>query len=63
MTLKKLERREEMKLGTRILVLLTSVVISVGIFGLIASGLTIDRIMLAARPVVEVFSVFSQILG
>ena len=52
-----------MKLGTRILILLMAAAISAGIFGLIASGLTVDKIMLAARPVVEVFSVFSQIVA
>ena len=52
-----------MKPGIRILILLVSVVISAGIFGLIASGLTVDKIMLAAKPVVEVFSVFPQSLA
>lgn len=52
-----------MKLGTRIAALVAAVVISLGIFGLIASGLTVDKIMMAARPVVEAVSVFSHILG
>lgn len=52
-----------MKLGTKLAVLMVAVVISLAIFGLIASGLTVDKIMLAARPVVEAVSVFSHILG
>ncbi|MGQ9801379.1 MAG: hypothetical protein ACUVRL_06925 [Candidatus Saccharicenans sp.] len=52
-----------MKIGTRIAALMAALVISVAGFGLIASGLTVDKIMLAARPVVEAVSVFSHILG
>ncbi len=52
-----------MKLGTRIAALMVAVLTSVGIFGLIASGLTVDKIMLAARPIVESVSVFSHFLG
>lgn len=52
-----------MKLGTKLAALMVAVVISLAIFGLIASGLTVDKIMLAARPVVEAVSVFSHILG
>ena len=57
------ERRKEMKLRTRIAALMAALVISVAGFELIASGLTLDKIMLAARPVVEAVSVFSHILG
>ncbi len=52
-----------MKLGTRLAALMTALVISVGMFAWIASGLTVDRIMLTTRPVVEAVSVFSRILG
>ncbi|MDI6698679.1 MAG: hypothetical protein QME85_07060 [Candidatus Saccharicenans sp.] len=52
-----------MKLGTRIAAAMVAVVISLGLFGLIASGLTVDKIMLGARPIVESVSVFSHILG
>lgn len=52
-----------MKLGTRLAALIMAMVISVGIFGWIASGLTVDRILLATRPVIEAVSVFSRILG
>jgi hypothetical protein len=52
-----------MKLRTRIVALVVAVVISVVAFELIAEGLSVDKIMLAARPVVEVFSTLSQILG
>ncbi len=52
-----------MKLGTRLAALMAAVVISAGIFGLIASGLTVDKILLATQPVVEAVSVFTHILG
>ncbi len=52
-----------MKFGTRILTLMAAAVISLVIFGLIASGLSVDKIMLAARPLVESISVFSHIIG
>ncbi|MGB9892804.1 MAG: hypothetical protein ACPLRA_00205 [Candidatus Saccharicenans sp.] len=52
-----------MKLKTRIAAFMAAVAISVVGFELIASGLTVDKIMLAARPVVEAVSVFSHILG
>ncbi|MBC7364056.1 MAG: hypothetical protein H5U07_05890 [Candidatus Aminicenantes bacterium] len=51
------------KLGTKILTLLAALVVSGVGFELIATGLSLDKIMLAARPVVEAVSVFSQILG
>lgn len=57
------ERRTEMKLRTRIAALMAALVISIAGFELIASGLTVDKIMLAARPVVEAVSIFSHILG
>lgn len=57
------ERRTEMKLRTRIAALMAALVISLAGFELIASGLTLDKIMLAARPVVEAVSVFSHILS
>lgn len=52
-----------MKLGTRIAAAMMAAVISLGMFGLIASGLTVDKIMLAARPIVESVSVFSNLIG
>ena len=52
-----------MKLRTRIAALMAALVISLAGFELIASGLTLDKIMLAARPVVEAVSVFSHILS
>jgi len=51
------------KLGTKIFTLLAALVISVAGFELIATGLSLDKIMLAARPVVESVSVFTQLLG
>ncbi len=52
-----------MKFGTRIATAMIATVVSLGIFSLIASGLTVDKIMLAARPIVESVSVFTYILG
>ncbi len=52
-----------MKLRTRIAIFLAALVISLVGFELIADGLGVDQIMLAARPVVEAFSVFSHIIG
>ncbi|MGB9835483.1 MAG: hypothetical protein ACPLRX_01940 [Candidatus Saccharicenans sp.] len=51
------------KLGTRMVSLLAALIISVAGFELIAVGLSLDKIMLAARPVVESVSVFSHLLG
>ncbi|MCX8161310.1 MAG: hypothetical protein N3G18_10355 [Candidatus Saccharicenans sp.] len=52
-----------MKFGTKLVTLMAAVVISAAIFGLIASGLTVDKILLATRPVVESVSVFSHLVG
>jgi hypothetical protein len=57
------KRRNEMKLRTRIAIFFVALVISLMGFELMASGLSVDRIMLAARPVVETVSVFTHILG
>ncbi|MGB9765221.1 MAG: hypothetical protein ACPLZD_07710 [Candidatus Saccharicenans sp.] len=52
-----------MKLRTKIAIFMVAVVISVIGFELMASGLNVSRIMLAARPVVETFSAMTQIVG
>lgn len=51
------------KLGTKVATLLMAALISLAGFELIASGLSLDKIMLAARPVVESVSVFAHLLG
>ncbi|MDI6846358.1 MAG: hypothetical protein QME28_09500 [Candidatus Saccharicenans sp.] len=52
-----------MKLRTKFAALMAALVATAIIFNFIASGLSIDRIMLAARPVVDAVSVFSHYLG
>jgi len=49
-----------MKLRTKIAAFVVAMVISLVSFELIAEGLSVDKIMLAARPVVETFSVLVQ---
>ncbi len=47
-------RRIKMRLGTRLLVLTLATIISLAGFGVMAGVLSVDHVMAAARPMVQV---------
>ncbi|HNS04864.1 MAG TPA: hypothetical protein PLB50_07915 [Candidatus Saccharicenans sp.] len=52
-----------MKLKTKLVIFFLAVVISLTGFGLIASGINIDRLLQVARPTIETTFTMTQILS